>query len=568
MTQEQFIAEVAKYVQKYAPQFGIAVCSPIIAQACLESAYGTSKKAKQHNYFGLKYRANRVTCNKGYFSDGGSEQNGDGTYTTLPSSTAWYAFENLEKGVLGYFQFTNISTYANLKGVTDPYTYLKLIKKDGYATSLDYVENVYNVIKKWNLTKYDTINVDTKGGSKMLVAIDAGHGSNTAGKRTVDGYKEHWINVKVAYYCEQALRKSGLDTVRIAWDDLDATDDAEVDLTTRQKQVKKAGAKVSISCHANAHGNGAEWTSAKGLETLYHNDATKAKDSKRLADLVQKYMLQGTPQTNRGTKPQSLAMCNCPAMGVDAAVLIEIGFMTNEHEANLMKTDAFCKEQGEQAAHGICDYLGVPYLGGGSTAPVVTTPTQTNTSNSTSQLYRVRKSWNDAKSQLGAYSNLETAKKVCKSGYGVFDSNGNKVYPITSSTVVTQPVTATKDEIKEVQTWLNNTYNFNLKIDGIFGMNSMNALIKAIQKEFGIKQDGKFGTLAKLAAAKHVLKKGSKGNLVRLWQGYLIAKGYDPNGFDGIFGNGCVNATKDFQTRNKLKVDGIVGSGTWTKALG
>ena len=66
MTQEQFIAEIAKYVQKYAPQYGIAVCSPIIAQACLESAYGTSKKAKHHNYFGLKYRANRVTCNKGY----------------------------------------------------------------------------------------------------------------------------------------------------------------------------------------------------------------------------------------------------------------------------------------------------------------------------------------------------------------------------------------------------------------------------------------------------------------------------------------------------------------------
>ena len=87
MTQEQFIAEVAKYVQKYAPQFGIKVCSPIIAQACLESAYGTSKKAYYHNYFGLKYRKNRVKCNNGYFMDGGSEQNPNGTYTLLPSST-------------------------------------------------------------------------------------------------------------------------------------------------------------------------------------------------------------------------------------------------------------------------------------------------------------------------------------------------------------------------------------------------------------------------------------------------------------------------------------------------
>ena len=47
---------------------------------------------------------------------------------------------------------------------------------------------------------------------------------------------------------------------------------------------------------------------------------------------------------------------------------------------------------------------------------------------STKQLYRVRKSWADAKSQLGAYSSLENAKKACKTGYSVFDANGNAVY--------------------------------------------------------------------------------------------------------------------------------------------
>ena len=29
MTNEQFIKEIAKYVQKYAPQFGIKVCSAV-----------------------------------------------------------------------------------------------------------------------------------------------------------------------------------------------------------------------------------------------------------------------------------------------------------------------------------------------------------------------------------------------------------------------------------------------------------------------------------------------------------------------------------------------------------
>lgn len=45
-----------------------------------------------------------------------------------------------------------------------------------------------------------------------------------------------------------------------------------------------------------------------------------------------------------------------------------------------------------------------------------------------SQLYRVRKSANDMKSQLGAYASLENAKKACKAGYSVFDSSGKAVY--------------------------------------------------------------------------------------------------------------------------------------------
>ena len=72
MTQQEFIETIAPLVQKYAPLYNIQVASPIIAQACLESAYGTSFKAKYHNYFGLKYRANRVSVNNGYFTDGGS----------------------------------------------------------------------------------------------------------------------------------------------------------------------------------------------------------------------------------------------------------------------------------------------------------------------------------------------------------------------------------------------------------------------------------------------------------------------------------------------------------------
>lgn len=50
---------------------------------------------------------------------------------------------------------------------------------------------------------------------------------------------------------------------------------------------------------------------------------------------------------------------------------------------------------------------------------------------STDELYRVRKSWADAASQVGAFKDLSNAIAECNRhpGYSVYDSKGNKVYP-------------------------------------------------------------------------------------------------------------------------------------------
>lgn len=53
--------------------------------------------------------------------------------------------------------------------------------------------------------------------------------------------------------------------------------------------------------------------------------------------------------------------------------------------------------------------------------------TTTDTSTSTSY-YRVRKTWADEKSQLGAYTVKQNAIDNCPSGYKVFDENGKAVY--------------------------------------------------------------------------------------------------------------------------------------------
>lgn len=56
---------------------------------------------------------------------------------------------------------------------------------------------------------------------------------------------------------------------------------------------------------------------------------------------------------------------------------------------------------------------------------------------STDSYYRVRKSWDEAKSQLGAYKVLANAKKCANKnpGYTVYDPNGKAVYPVGKNEV-------------------------------------------------------------------------------------------------------------------------------------
>lgn len=173
--QETFIKEMAKYIQKYALKYNICVCSPILAQAILESNWGKSELAtKANNYFGIKYSKGRCPSANGIYSKVGSEQNKDGSYTA--SEMQWCKFPDKEACVIGYLDFTNTSRYATLKGVQSPEQYLKNIKKAGYATSLDYVPNLLNIIKTLNLTQYDNWNgqfPDAKPGMLFKVQVGA-----------------------------------------------------------------------------------------------------------------------------------------------------------------------------------------------------------------------------------------------------------------------------------------------------------------------------------------------------------------------------------------------------------
>ena len=99
----------------------IKVCSPIIAQAILESGWGESRLAKDyHNYFGLKcgtkWQGKSVNLATWEEYEAG---------TAMVISDYFRIFDNMEEGVKGYFELLQLPRYQNLKGITEPRRYLE-----------------------------------------------------------------------------------------------------------------------------------------------------------------------------------------------------------------------------------------------------------------------------------------------------------------------------------------------------------------------------------------------------------------------------------------------------------
>lgn len=61
------------------------------------------------------------------------------------------------------------------------------------------------------------------------------------------------------------------------------------------------------------------------------------------------------------------------------------------------------------------------------------------------------------------------------------------------------------------------------------------------------------------------IQKGSQGENTSEWQRFLQSQGYGLT-VDGIFGDETDKYTRDYQSKNGLAVDGIVGENTWAKA--
>ena len=151
--QKNFIQEIGSYIRREALARGYLVCSPIVAQATVESfkGQGLSQLAtKYHNYFGMKagksWKGKSICLRTG-------EEYSTGKITFINDS--FRVYDNMEEGVKGYFTFISTARYANLKTARTPQEYLERIKADGYCTSSTYVQTNMKRISLYGLRVYD-----------------------------------------------------------------------------------------------------------------------------------------------------------------------------------------------------------------------------------------------------------------------------------------------------------------------------------------------------------------------------------------------------------------------------
>ena len=109
-----------------------------------------------------------------------------------------------------------------------------------------------------------------------------------------------------------------------------------------------------------------------------------------------------------------------------------------------------------------------------------------------------------------------------------------------------------------VQQWVNSEYSgkngFNeIEADGRTGWNTIGALITALQIEEGISEpNGVFGPTTEANCPTISINSNSGdakiSRIIKIIQGALYCKGYDPNGFDGSFGNGVKSAIQRLES--------------------
>lgn len=184
--------------------------------------------------------------------------------------------------------------------------------------------------------------------TKVKICIDAGHGANTAGKRSPDGMLlEYEFNRDVARRLKDILVRHGVEVVLTCGDDYDIPLQQRCDIANQLK------VDYFISIHANAFGT--DWNDAKGWEIYV---VAKGGRAEELAEAIHEYSIAELGLKDRGVKTANFYVLRNTNM---PAVLIEHGFYTNKAECELLKDSDFRQKCAVADAKGILDFLDINY---------------------------------------------------------------------------------------------------------------------------------------------------------------------------------------------------------------
>ena len=181
----------------------------------------------------------------------------------------------------------------------------------------------------------------------LKVAIDAGHGLNTPGKRTPDDEREWKFNdtVVLSFIKELSLFKDV--TIR-RFDDPTGTRD--VSLTERSDGANQWGADIYISFHHNAYtGTWGDWS---GVETYIAPIASTK--SIELANAVHPSVVKGYGLRDRGIKRGDYHIIRETKM---PAILIEGGFMDSRIDIVKLRDKSVLQNAGKLIAQAVANHF-------------------------------------------------------------------------------------------------------------------------------------------------------------------------------------------------------------------
>lgn len=184
---------------------------------------------------------------------------------------------------------------------------------------------------------------------ELLVVIDPGHGGAETGSVGYDedgeeSLYEKKVNLQIALRANTLLKQMGVKTLMTRMTDTD------VSLSERAEIANKKDAALFVSVHNNSFTS----ADAMGSEVLYGSDEVLADygiSGKRLAELIQKEMVQQLERPDRGVKhTPGMAVIRLSKM---PAVIVEGLFLSNPEELAMLKDPEYVERQAVAIARGI-----------------------------------------------------------------------------------------------------------------------------------------------------------------------------------------------------------------------